>query len=86
MPPKLLIAVPNYTERVSGLFLDAMIGLTATPTGVVGHGGGRGPSPAGRVLKGGLKMAQSNMGMHPTADTTALNLRQRCGAAGDAWR
>ena len=29
MPTKLLIAVPNYTERVSGLFLDAMIGLTA---------------------------------------------------------
>ena len=29
MPTKLLIAVPNYTQRVSGLFLDAMIGLTA---------------------------------------------------------
>jgi hypothetical protein len=27
-----------------------------------------------------------NNGMHPTADTTILKLRERCGAAGDAGR
>ncbi len=30
--------------------------------------------------------ATSNNGMHPTADTHHFMLRQRCGAAGDAWR
>ena len=30
--------------------------------------------------------ALSNNGMHPTADTTAFMLRERLGAAGDAWR
>jgi hypothetical protein len=31
-------------------------------------------------------IAPPNNGMHPTADTTALMLRERLGAAGDAWR
>jgi hypothetical protein len=29
---------------------------------------------------------QSNMGMHPTADTIDFMFLQRLGAAGDAWR
>jgi hypothetical protein len=32
------------------------------------------------------RSAHPNIGMHPTADTAALKLRQRCGAAGDAER
>jgi hypothetical protein len=30
--------------------------------------------------------ARANNGMHPTADTQVLRLRERCGAAGDAGR
>jgi hypothetical protein len=33
-----------------------------------------------------LRYAPPNNGMHPTADTTALILRRRCVAAGDAGR
>jgi hypothetical protein len=31
-------------------------------------------------------LAAPNNGMHPTADTTILMLRESLGAAGDAWR
>jgi hypothetical protein len=34
----------------------------------------------------GVFIAAPNNGMHPTADTKALMLRQGCGAAGDAGR
>src|SRR5918992_6134031 len=44
------------------------------------------PFQQGSVLHLVYESAASNNGMHPTADTPPVILRQRCGAAGDAWR
>jgi hypothetical protein len=46
------------------------------------------PAAEDKVLrcKNGGHLPAPNNGMHPTADTNTLMLRERLGAAGDAWR
>src|SRR5215211_2474553 len=63
-----------------------MCGLTSEVAGGGGRGAGRRVPHAERVARGGLKMTQSNKRMHATADTEAVIVQQRCGAARDARR
>jgi hypothetical protein len=63
-----------------------MCGLISEVAGGGGHGAGRRVPQGCPAAEDGLKMTQSNKRMHATADTTALMLRQSCGAARDAQR